>query len=287
MTLNTKLKKPSWLRATAPNSIEYKETLELMRKLKLHTVCEEAACPNIAECWKQKQATVLIMGDTCTRNCRFCNVKTGKPTVLDADEPNHIAVAVKELGLKHVVITSVTRDDLADGGAGHFVECIEAIRATSPNTTIEILTPDFKHKNNALETVVKVKPDVFNHNLETVQRLSGQIRSKADYEYSLGVLKRIKELNADMITKSGIMVGLGETQDEVLETMADLRAVGVDFITIGQYLQPTKNQVAVARYVTPEEFDFYRDKAKEMGFSMVVSSPLARSSYYAGDGMEF
>lgn len=278
--------KPDWLKVSAPNTQEYQETLELMRNLNLHTVCEEAACPNIAECWKKKCATVLIMGNICTRNCRFCNVHTGKPLPLDKEEPRHIADAVKELGLKHIVITSVDRDELDDGGANHFADCIYAVREASPETTIEILTPDFRGKEGALEIVVASKPTVFNHNVETVPRLHPKIRPMARYFYSLNVLKRVKELDPAIITKSGIMLGLGETKEEVLQVMDDMREADIDFITIGQYLRPTSKQVPVEHYASPEEFEYYQKQAEKRKFKMVQSSPLTRSSYNAGEKIE-
>ena len=275
--------KPDWIRVKAPTSPEYNETRKLMRKLSLNTVCEEAACPNIGQCWAKGHATVMILGDTCTRACAFCNVKTGKPNVVDAGEPNHVAEAVGELGLSHVVITSVDRDDLDDGGADQFVKCITAIRASSPKTTIEVLTPDFLRKPGAIEAVVAAKPDVFNHNLETVPRLYAPIRPGARYFHSLKLLDRVKELDASMFTKSGIMVGFGEEKQEVHQVMDDLRSANVDFLTIGQYLQPTPRHVAVERFVTPDEFSDYEKIANGEGFSLVSSSPLTRSSYFAGD----
>ncbi|MFA7431587.1 MAG: lipoyl synthase, partial [Rhodospirillaceae bacterium] len=247
----------------------------------LHTVCEEAACPNIGECWKSKHATVMILGDICTRACRFCNVKTGKPGMVDESEPDHVAEAVVSMGLAHVVITSVDRDDLDDGGAGHFAKVIAAVRAASPKTTIEVLTPDFRGKTGSVETVIAARPDVFNHNLETAPRLYATIRPGARYFGSLRVLEKAKDLDPDVFTKSGIMVGLGEDKVEVLQVMDDLRAAGVDFITIGQYLQPTPRHVPVDRYVTPDEFESYRTMALAKGFLMVSATPLTRSSYHA------
>ena len=276
-------RKPDWIRVTAPNSPQYFETKELMRGLKLNTVCEEAACPNIGECWKQKHATFMIMGATCTRACAFCNVATGKPNALDHDEPENVATAVKKLGLHHVVITSVDRDDLADGGAEHFSQVIGAIRAAIPTTTIEILTPDFMKKDGAVDHVAKAKPDVFNHNLETVPRLYPSIRPGARYFTSLSLLKRVKEVDPSIFTKSGLMVGLGETREEVGQVMDDLRAADVDFLTIGQYLQPTPKHAAVDRFVTPDEFESYATLARGKGFHLVSSSPLTRSSHHAGD----
>ena len=275
-------RKPAWIRVKAPMSQEYNETRQLMRGLKLHTVCEEAACPNIGECWKHKHATFMILGSICTRGCAFCNVETGKPNLLDPHEPENVAEAVAELKLHHVVVTSVDRDDLEDGGAEHFARTIRAIRAASPNTTIEILTPDFQKKKGAVETVVEARPDVFNHNLETVPRLYPTIRPGARYFTSLQLLARVKELDASMFTKSGIMVGLGETKEEVGQVMDDLRAADVDFLTIGQYLQPTPKHAAVDRFVTPDEFDGYTRLGRAKGFLMVAASPLTRSSYHAG-----
>lgn len=276
-------RKPEWLRVKAPTSREYAETRDLMRGLKLNTVCEEAACPNIGECWKKKHATFMILGAVCTRACAFCNVATGRPDLLDPHEPQKVADAVGQLGLEHVVITSVDRDDLADGGAEHFARTIRAIRAASPGTTIEILTPDFMKKKGAVEVVVEARPDVFNHNLETVPRLYPTIRPGARYFTSLNLLSRVKELDPSMFTKSGIMVGLGETKEEVLQVMDDLRAADVDFLTIGQYLAPTPKHAPVDRFVTPDEFASYAAVARGKGFLMVSSSPLTRSSYFAGD----
>src|SRR5215813_5727958 len=247
-------RKPEWLRVKAPMSREYQETRDLMRRLKLHTVCEEAACPNIGECWKQKHATVMILGAVCTRACAFCNVATGRPDQLDPHEPQHVGEAAAKLGLEHIVVTSVDRDDLDDGGAGQFVATIKAIRAAAPATTIEVLTPDFLKKDGALEAVVAAKPDVFNHNLETVPRLYASVRPGARYFHSLRLLDQVKRLDPSIFTKSGIMVGLGEEKTEVLQVMDDLRAAEVYFLTIGQYLQPTIKHHAIARFVTPEEF---------------------------------
>lgn len=275
------LRKPEWIRVKAPTSQEYAETRKLMRSKSLHTVCEEAACPNIGECWKARHATVMIMGDICTRACRFCNVKTGKPNALDASEPANVAEAVVSMGLRHVVITSVDRDDLDDGGAAHFADVIRAVRAASPSTTIEVLTPDFRGKEGALEVCVAGAPDVFNHNLETVPRLYSAIRPSARYFGSLRVLEKAKELLPGVFTKSGIMLGLGEERTEVLQVMDDLRAANVDFITMGQYLQPTPKHVKVERFVTPDEFDEYAKIARAKGFLQVASSPLTRSSYHA------
>ena len=276
-----KLPKPDWIRVRAPQSQGFLDTHALMRKNKLNTVCEEAACPNIGECWSKGHATVMIMGDTCTRACAFCNIKTGVPNKLDADEPKNLAEAVGKLGLKHVVITSVDRDDLADGGAAHFAQCIEYIRTTSPDTTIEILTPDFLRKEHAIPVVAAARPDVFNHNIETVPSLYHSIRPGARYFNSLHLLKTVKELQPGVFTKSGIMVGLGETNEEVLQVMDDLRSAEVDFMTIGQYLQPTPNHAPVKRYVTPEEFSYFQRVAYTKGFLMVSASPLTRSSYHA------
>jgi lipoic acid synthetase len=274
-------RKPPWIRVKAPTSPVYQETRELMRKLDLHTVCEEAACPNIGECWSQKHATMMIMGGICTRACAFCNIATGMPNPLDALEPEHVAVAVAELGLNHVVITSVDRDDLDDGGAEHFALTIGRIRETSPGTTIEILTPDFQKKAGAVETVVAAKPDVFNHNLETVPRLYASVRPGARYFHSLRLLSDVKRIDPSIFTKSGLMVGLGESKEEVLQVMDDLRAADVDFLTIGQYLQPTVKHHAIDRFVTPDEFEAYKKAAYGKGFLMVSSSPLTRSSYHA------
>ena len=277
------LPKPDWIRVRAPGPGAFGETARLVRGNGLHTVCEEASCPNIGECWAQKHATFLIMGDTCTRACSFCNVKTGLPGALDADEPVKVAEATARLGLKHVVVTSVDRDDLADGGADHFARTIRAIRDRNPDTTIEVLTPDFLRKDGALAIVVEAAPDVFNHNLETVPSLYLPVRPGARYFHSLRLLQQVKELDARSFTKSGIMVGLGETRNEVLQVMDDLRSADVDFITIGQYLQPSRKHHPVARYVTPDEFDNYAAIARAKGFLMVSSSPLTRSSHHAGD----
>ncbi|MEQ8252786.1 lipoyl synthase [Oceanibaculum nanhaiense] len=279
-------RKPEWLRVKAPVSKEYNETRQLMRTLNLVTVCEEAACPNIGECWKKKHATFMILGSVCTRACAFCNVATGMPDKLDPHEPDNIAVAVGKLGLEHVVITSVDRDDLPDGGADHFARVIQRLREEAPGTTIEILTPDFLRKEGALEVVVAAKPDVFNHNLETVPRLYPSIRPGARYFHSLRLLDRVKELDPSIFTKSGIMVGLGETAEEVAQVMDDLRSADVDFITIGQYLQPTPKHAAVDRFVTPDEFKAYERKAYSKGFLMVSASPLTRSSHHAGDDFQ-
>ncbi|MBB4659668.1 lipoyl synthase [Parvularcula dongshanensis] len=276
------LRKPEWIRVKAPVSKGYAETREIVRSKGLVTVCEEAACPNIGECWDKKHATMMILGDTCTRACAFCNVKTGMPQGLDRQEPENVGRAVAEMGLNHVVITSVDRDDLEDGGAQHFVEVIEAIRAASPGTTIEILTPDFLRKPlGAVESVIDARPDVFNHNLETVPRLYLKIRPGARYYHSLRLLERVKERDPNAFTKSGIMVGLGETREEVMQVMDDMRSAGIDFLTIGQYLQPTRKHAAVDRFVTPEEFKGYEAVARAKGFAMVSASPLTRSSYHA------
>jgi len=278
-----KLPKPDWIRVKAPVSKEYQSTRDLMHRLKLNTVCEEAACPNIGECWSQKHATVMIMGDTCTRACAFCNVKTGVPGALNPHEPENLAQAIAELKLHHVVVTSVDRDDLDDGGAEHFAQCIEAMRRRTPDTTIEVLTPDFLRKEESIGIVARARPDVYNHNIETVPRLYKTIRPGARYFNSLHLLKTVKEIDPSIFTKSGLMVGLGEDKDEVLQVMDDLRAAEVDFLTIGQYLQPTPKHAPIDRYVTPEEFDIYARQARAKGFLMVSSSPLTRSSYHAGD----
>lgn len=277
------LRKPEWIRVKAPVSKGYAQTQAIVRSKNLHTVCEEAACPNIGECWDKKHATMMIMGDTCTRACAFCNVKTGVPGALDVDEPRHVAEAVAEMGLKHVVITSVDRDDLADGGAAHFAAVVTAIRERSPDTTIEILTPDFLRKEGAAETVIDSRPDVFNHNLETVPRLYLSIRPGARYFHSLRLLEKVKERDPQMFTKSGIMVGLGETREEVMQVMDDMRSAGIDFITIGQYLQPTRKHAPIDRFVHPDEFKSYETLARAKGFLMVSASPLTRSSHHAGD----
>ena len=277
------LKKPDWLRVKAPGSAGYNATREIVKSHGLVTVCEEAACPNIGECWTQSHATMMIMGDTCTRACAFCNVRTGLPEALDASEPARVADAVAKMGLKHVVITSVDRDDLSDGGAAHFAEVVRAIRRAAPQTTVEILTPDFLRKDGAAEIVIDARPDVFNHNLETVPRLYLKIRPGARYFHSLRLLQQVKERDPEQFTKSGLMVGLGETKEEVMQVMDDMRSAGVDFITIGQYLQPTRKHAAVDRFVTPEEFKAYEAIARAKGFLMVSASPLTRSSHHAGD----
>ncbi len=276
-------RKPDWIRVRAPTSAGYAETRTIVRERKLHTVCEEASCPNIGECWSKKHATLMIMGDTCTRACSFCNVKTGLPGPLDAEEPANVASAVKAMGLSHVVITSVDRDDLEDGGAAHFAAVVRAIRAENPGTTIEILTPDFLRKDGAEEIVIDSRPDVFNHNLETVPRLYLSIRPGARYFQSLRLLQKVKERDPALFTKSGLMVGLGETREEVMQVMDDMRVAGVDFITIGQYLQPTRKHAAVDRFVPPEEFASYESIARAKGFLMVSASPLTRSSHHAGE----
>ena len=273
--------KPDWIRVKAPNSAQYNETRKLLHGLKLHTVCEEAACPNIGECWTKKHATVMILGDTCTRACAFCNVKTGKPNLVDPHEPDNLATAIATLGLEHVVITSVDRDDLKDGGANQFVQCIEKLRVKAPGTTIEVLTPDFLRQPESIDLVANARPDVYNHNLETVPRLYATIRPGARYFNSLRLLDRVKKVVPSIFTKSGIMVGLGETAEEVHQVMDDLRAADVDFLTIGQYLQPTPKHAKVERYVTPDEFNAYAAKARAKGFLLVSSSPLTRSSYHA------
>jgi lipoic acid synthetase len=277
------LRKPDWIRVKAPVSRGYAETQRIVKENGLHTVCEEAGCPNIGECWEKKHATFMIMGDTCTRACAFCNVKTGLPGQLDVEEPAHVAEAVHKLGLAHVVVTSVDRDDLPDGGAAHFAATIAAIRASNPSTTIEVLTPDFLRKDGALEIVVAAKPDVFNHNLETVPSKYLTVRPGARYFHSIRLLQRAKELDPTLFTKSGIMVGLGEERNEVLQLMDDLRSADVDFLTIGQYLQPTRKHHAVMRYVPPEEFKSYETIAYSKGFLLVSASPLTRSSHHAGD----
>lgn len=279
-------KKPDWIRVKAPISPKYHETAKLIRDHQLKTVCEEAACPNIGECWEKKHATMMILGSICTRACAFCNVKTGRPDLLDPHEPERVGHAVRQMNLSHVVITSVDRDDLDDGGAQHFAEVIFEIRKSSPGTTIEILTPDFLRKEGALEKVVAARPDVFNHNLETVPRLYPSVRPGARYFHSLRLLDRVKTLDPSIFTKSGIMVGLGEEKQEVLQVMDDLRSANVDFMTIGQYLQPTPNHHAVISYITPEEFDTYSQYARGKGFLMVSASPLTRSSYHAGHDFE-
>ena len=276
-------KKPDWIRVKAPVSPGYAQTHAIMRENKLVTVCEEAGCPNIGECWEKKHATFMIMGDTCTRACAFCNVKTGLPNALDPNEPVHVGEATAKLGLNHIVVTSVDRDDLADGGAEHFAQTIRSIRTLAPGTTIEILTPDFLRKEGALEVVVAARPDVFNHNLETVPSHYLTVRPGARYFHSLRLLQRVKELDPQMFTKSGIMLGLGEERNEVLQVMDDLRSANVDFLTIGQYLQPTRKHHEVKRFAPPDEFKSLETIAYAKGFLMVSSSPLTRSSHHAGD----
>ncbi len=277
----TVMRKPSWIRVKAPTSKGYAETRKIVKDKGLVTVCEEAACPNIGECWEKSHATFMILGEICTRACAFCNVSTGLPQDVDAHEPRKIAEAVREMNLMHVVITSVDRDDLPDGGAQHFVDVIHAIREHSPKTTIEILTPDFLRKDGAIETVIDARPDVFNHNLETVPRLYLKIRPGARYYHSLRLLERVKERDPSQFTKSGLMVGLGETKEEIMQVMDDMRSAGIDFLTIGQYLQPTRKHAAVDRFVTPDEFKGYETIAKAKGFLVVSASPLTRSSYHA------
>jgi lipoic acid synthetase len=281
------LRKPSWIRAKAPGAGQdaeiYAETKKIIQDNNLVTVCEEAACPNIGECWSQHHATMMIMGEICTRACAFCNVSTGLPLALDADEPARVADAVAKLGLHHIVITSVDRDDLDDGGAQHFADTIYAIRATSPETSIEILTPDFLRKEGALEIVVEARPDVFNHNLETTPRLYLNIRPGARYFHSMRLLQRVKEIDPTIFTKSGIMVGLGESREEVMQVMDDMRSADIDFITIGQYLQPTRKHAPIDRFVTPEEFQSYETMARAKGFLMVSATPLTRSSHHADE----
>jgi lipoyl synthase len=276
-------RKPAWIRVKAPTSPEYHATRRLMRELHLNTVCEEAACPNIGQCWKERHATVMILGAVCTRACTFCNVATGRPDALDPHEPEHVGEAVARLGLAHIIVTSVDRDDLDDGGAGHFARTIAAIRRLAPGTTIEVLTPDFLKKGGAIEIVVEARPDIYNHNLETVPRLYAEVRPGARYFASLRLLDRVKQLDPAMFTKSGLMVGLGEERTEVLQVMDDLRAANVDFLTIGQYLQPTPKHHRIDRFVPPEEFESYRAQAYGKGFLMVSASPLTRSSYLAGE----
>jgi len=279
-----RVRKPDWIRVKAPTSKGFNETRKLMRDLNLNTVCEEAACPNIGECWTKKHATVMILGDVCTRACAFCNVKTGMPRKVDVNEPQHVADAAAQMGLEHIVITSVDRDDLADGGASQFVKVIEALRRTTPSTTIEILTPDFRNKHEAaVEAIVAARPDVYNHNLETVPRLYPTIRPGARYYASLRLLEMVKRLDPSIFTKSGIMLGLGEERLEVHQVMDDMRSADVDFLTMGQYLQPTPRHAKVIDFVTPKAFDAYAAIARAKGFLQVASSPLTRSSYHAGE----
>jgi lipoic acid synthetase len=278
-----RVRKPDWIRVKAPVGGAFAETRQLMRRLNLATVCEEAACPNIGECWTKKHATVMILGDTCTRACAFCNVKTGMPRAVDPLEPQHVADAAAELGLEHIVVTSVDRDDLPDGGASHFVKVINALRQTTPSTTIEILTPDFRNKSQAaVEAIVTARPDVYNHNLETVPRLYPTIRPGARYYASLRVLESVKRHDPSIFTKSGVMVGLGEERLELHQVMDDMRSADIDFMTIGQYLQPTPRHAKVAEFVTPQTFSAYAAIARAKGFLLVASSPLTRSSYHAG-----
>lgn len=280
---NPSPRKPGWIRVKAPTSPVYFETRELMRELNLNTVCEEAACPNIGECWTRRHATMMILGSVCTRACAFCNIATGIPDRLDADEPGRVAQAVARLGLAHVVITSVDRDDLDDGGAGHFAAVIAGIRDAAPDTTIEVLTPDFLRKPGAIEAVALAGPDVFNHNLETVPELYPAVRPGARYEHSLDLFRQVRAVDPAMFTKSGLMVGLGETTEQVHRVMDDLRAADVDFLTIGQYLQPTPKHYGVDRFITPDEFDAYRETALGKGFALVSATPLTRSSYHADE----
>ena len=275
--------KPAWIRVKAPGAQAFDTTRAILRAHRLHTVCEEAACPNIGECWGKRHATVMILGDTCTRACAFCNVRTGRPGPLDPSEPERVSSAIAELGLAHVVVTSVDRDDLPDGGAAHFAGTIRAIRERTLATSIEVLTPDFLRKEGALDTVMAARPDVFNHNLETVSSLYRRVRPGARYVHSLRLLQRAKELDGRVFTKSGIMLGLGETAAEVLDVMDDLRGAQVDFLTIGQYLQPTRKHAAIDRFVTPEEFEGFREAGQAKGFLLVAASPLTRSSYHAAE----
>jgi lipoic acid synthetase len=276
-------RKPAWIRVKAPGSPQWDATRKIVKEHRLVTVCEEAGCPNIGECWEKKHATFMIMGDTCTRACAFCNVKTGLPRALDPAEPAHVAEAIKKLGLAHAVVTSVDRDDLDDGGAWHFAKVVAAIRAASPNTTVEVLTPDFLRKQGALETVIAAKPDVFNHNLETVASKYLEVRPGARYFHSIRLLQRVKEIDSGIFTKSGMMLGLGEKRHEVLQLMDDLRTADVDFLTVGQYLQPTRKHHEVVRFVPPDEFASYAEVALAKGFLLVSASPLTRSSHHAGD----
>ncbi len=275
--------RPDWLKVKAPQSAGYQETRKIIRDHHLVTVCEEAACPNIGECWQKKHATMMILGSVCTRACAFCNVATGRPDLLDPHEPERVAEAVTKLGLAHIVVTSVDRDDLADGGAGHFAETINQIRALSPETTIEVLTPDFLKKQGALEVVVEARPDVFNHNLETISRLYPSVRPGSRYFHSLNLLWQVKQMDSSIFTKSGVMVGLGETMEEITQVMDDMRSAGVDFMTIGQYLQPTPKHHPIDRFWTPEEFDRLSGFGKSKGFLLISATPLTRSSYHADD----
>ncbi|HJO24022.1 MAG: lipoyl synthase [Myxococcota bacterium] len=287
-TERTGLRKPPWIRVQLRSRPvgAFEQTRALIGRKGLHTVCEEAACPNIGECWANRHATVMILGDVCTRACAFCNVKTGLPGTVDPDEPRRLGEVVAELDLRHVVVTSVDRDDLADGGADQFVRCIAEIRHRAPGTSIEVLTPDFRHKEGALEAVARAAPDVYNHNVETVPRLYRRIRPGARYAHSLDLLRRAKQQVPGLFTKSGFMLGLGEARDEVHAMLADLRAAEVDFVTIGQYLRPSPGHAAVERYWTPDEFDALGRQAREMGFSMVASSPMTRSSYHADEDFQ-
>jgi lipoic acid synthetase len=279
-------RKPDWLKIKISSSSDMHNVINMLKRLNLHTVCEEANCPNLMECFSKKTATFMILGRECTRNCTFCTVSKNAPMTVDIQEPFHVAEAVKQLELKHVVITSVTRDDLFDGGASHFVKVIEAVKKTSASTAIEVLIPDFQGDRDALDQVVKAKPKVINHNIETIKRLYPEVRPMANYDRTLELLKRIKELDSDMYSKSGFMVGLGETQEEVINLLSDLREVGCDIVTIGQYLAPSKKHHPVLEYVAPEVFEIYKKRAEEMGFKYVASSPLVRSSYHAGQAFE-
>jgi len=283
---NNSVKKPDWIRVKAPISIGYLTTKDLINKSKLNTVCESASCPNIGECWDKGHATVMILGDVCTRKCGFCNIKSGNPNAVDTLEPKRLAIAISKLNLRHVVITSVDRDDLIDGGAIQFVNSIKEIRKIDPKITIEVLTPDFQRKIGALQQVINAKPDVFNHNLETINRLYKKVRRGADYKHSLNILKLAKEIDPLLFTKSGIMLGLGESTEEVESLLLDLRNSLVDFVTIGQYMQPTKGHLPVIKYVTPKDFYYLEKVAYKMGFLLVSSSPLTRSSYHADDDFE-
>ena len=285
-TGNNSAKKPDWIRVKAPISIGYLTTKDLINKSKLNTVCESASCPNIGECWDKGHATVMILGDVCTRKCGFCNIKSGNPNAVDTLEPKRLAIAISKLNLRHVVITSVDRDDLIDGGAIQFVNSIKEIRKIDPKITIEVLTPDFQRKIGALQQVINAKPDVFNHNLETINRLYKKVRRGADYKHSLNILKLAKEIDPLVFTKSGIMLGLGESTEEVESLLLDLRNSSVDFVTIGQYMQPTKGHLPVIKYVTPKDFYYLEKVAYKMGFLLVSSSPLTRSSYHADDDFE-
>ena len=281
-TVENNIKRPSWIKVKAPQSNTFSKTNKIIKSLDLNTVCEEAACPNIGECWNKKHATFMILGRVCTRKCTFCNIATGFPNKLDKDEPRKIAKAVDALNLRHVVITSVDRDDLIDGGAKQFSECIQNIRSLNKDITIEILTPDFQRKENAINIIINAKPDVFNHNLETIPRLYKKVRKGADYFHSLNLLKTIKN-KGDIWTKSGLMVGLGESLNEIFEVMIDMREHNVDFLTVGQYLQPSKGHQKLLKYYSPEEFSYIEDEAKRLGFKMVSCSPLTRSSYHADE----